>query len=123
MITRSKAVQLLASALSPCYLRMGGTDADFLIFKENSSSRTKEQSTDREITFPFRSPASNQSLHKDWKLKENRNIKPNTDINASSVRSKIKYRKPNGTLNNRSKRDVGYYGNEKKDLTNFTMSG
>ena len=34
VISRSEKVKTLASALTPCYLRVGGTDADFLIFDD-----------------------------------------------------------------------------------------
>jgi len=38
VINRSVRLHTLAKALSPAYLRFGGTAADFLIFRQNSSS-------------------------------------------------------------------------------------
>jgi hypothetical protein len=39
LIVRSPVVQIMAAALSPCYLRLGGTAADRLIFAEHHVSK------------------------------------------------------------------------------------
>lgn len=94
-------MKLLASALSPCYLRMGGTDADFLIFKENASSA---KSSDL------------QSHYNNIKVQEARDIHRN---NSTHVKQRSYNLDQNGP--NIYDFDVGYH--LKKDLTNFTMTG
>ena len=39
--TSSPRLRTLAAALSPCYLRLGGTDADFLIFDPASTNQIR----------------------------------------------------------------------------------
>lgn len=44
VVFRSKALQSLAFGLAPNFLRVGGTAADFLIFKSNSNAVQKNDS-------------------------------------------------------------------------------
>ncbi|KAH3788144.1 heparanase-like isoform X2 [Dreissena polymorpha] len=101
---RSPLVKLLASALGPCYLRMGGTDADFLIFKEKDDSLSSAK------------PSYLKSQYNNIRVQDAIDIYKN---NSTRVKRRSGHLDQNGP--NINDFDVGY--DYKKDLTNFTMTG
>lgn len=109
-------MQTLATALFPCYLRIGGTDADFLIFDTNATrSRAK-------IKPGFWGERQQDGL-------EERKI--NSSFFNKSTSLEYQHRTPllvdhdfvGVDKEQRFRRDIGYPENIDKDYTNFTMSG
>ncbi|XP_052773715.1 heparanase-like isoform X2 [Mya arenaria] len=107
----SPTVQLLALALSPCYLRMGGTDADFLSFQPDNTNHLYGTSL---------SQSSNQNDSQYHKYSSSSILNENMDKNHVTTLHTQNITRDEPLR--RSKRDIGFYGDEKKDLTNFTMS-
>ncbi|XP_069139577.1 heparanase-like isoform X2 [Argopecten irradians] len=65
---RSKKLQVIAEALSPCYLRMGGNRADFLIFSINETETNEAQG----VMYPDKSYQSMPQLN-DFEYGKKRN--------------------------------------------------
>lgn len=109
----SSKVHTLASALSPCYLRVGGTEADFLIFSNDDTS--SDTSTSNEGQTPLKYMKYSQSQE----ALNSSNDKTSRD----AIQTLMGFDLENQRIENqRFRRDIGL-PLEKKDLTNFTMSG
>lgn len=111
---RSQKVLTLASTLTPCYWRLGGTDADFLIFGDETDKRSLNFSTVQKLPqstggFNLERAGNNDVAKID--LQNNAYSSP-LNVSGDTAINRIQ-------LLDRSRRDVGI----DKDYTNFTMSG
>lgn len=106
----------MATALFPCYLRIGGTDADFLIFDTNA---TTSRATIKPGLWDERQQGGQEERKRNSRF-----------LNKSTS---LEYQHQTPLLVNhdfvgvdkgqRFRRDIGYPENIDKDYTNFTMSG
>lgn len=92
---KSTRVKTLAAALAPSYLRVGGTEADFLIFKNDKAPSGKNVGIyEKDVEYMWKKQYLTTNLTRSQRDKE---------------------------IKRRNKRDIGYWTSA-EPLTNFTMT-